>query len=133
MAEYVVDSTSKPGIVCLRLRGCMSVEEMKRFVAEHDAAITALKGAPYRVFCDLRELAPLSPECTALFGSAKAFSARQPNFQGSAVWVSSSVVSMQHRRTSQESGVMDTELITDDEGACWKHLRRVSRRASKVD
>jgi hypothetical protein len=133
MAEYVVDITSKPGIVYLRLSGCLSVDEMKRFVAEHDAAIAALNGTPYRVFCDLRELTPLSPECTALLSVAKSFSARQPNFQGSAVWVSSSVVSMQHRRTSQESGVMDTELISDDEGACWRHLRRVNRRASKVD
>jgi hypothetical protein len=58
---------------------------------------------------------------------AKAYSASLPNFQGSAVLVTSQVIAMQHRRTSTDSGVMDTELISDDEEACREHLRRVQR------
>ena len=100
---------------------------MTSFVAAHNAAIEGFRGAPYRVFCDLREMLPLSPEAAAGFQAAKAFSSVQPNFQGSAVLVASSVVAMQHRRTSIEGGVMDTERISDDEAVCWDHLRRVAR------
>jgi len=111
----------------LEVHGSLSVDEMKRFVEDHNRAIEELKGAPYRVFCDLRAMLPLSPEAAAGFQAAKAFSASQPNFQGSAVLVSSSTVAMQHRRTSTEGGVMDTELISDNDSACWEHLRIVRR------
>ena len=67
----------------------------------------------------------------ALFETAKQHSASKPNFQGSAVLVSSQVVAMQHRRTSSAGGVLETELISDDEAACWEHLRRVRREPKK--
>jgi hypothetical protein len=58
---------------------------------------------------------------------AKEYSASRPNFQGSAVLIASSVVAMQHRRTSASGGVLDTELISDDEAACWQHLAHITR------
>jgi hypothetical protein len=111
----------------LEIEGVLSDEEVRAFVLEHNAAIDALRGAAYRVFCNLRNMLPLSPEGSHQFLLAKQYSAAHPNFEGSAVLVASSVIAMQHRRTSLESGVMESELISDDEAACWEHLRRVRR------
>lgn len=124
---FQVDSTTHPGVLLLIVRGSPSTAEMQEFVERHNRAIEAYQGAPYRVMCDLRELQPLHPEVAALFAQAKSFSRAQPNFQGSAVLVSSATVAMQHRRTSVEAGVMDSELISDQAAACWAHLKRVRR------
>jgi hypothetical protein len=59
---------------------------------------------------------------------AKKYSASRPNFRGSAVLVASATIAMQHRRTSIGGGVMDTELISDDEAELRAHLARVHRR-----
>lgn len=128
MGSWSVDGSSRPGILALRLEGSLSVDEMTKLVAAHDAAIDAFRGAEYRVFCDIRELRPLSPACTALFEQAKAYSNAHANFQGSAVLVASKLVALQHQRTSVSGGVMDSELISEDEAACWSHLARVRRR-----
>jgi hypothetical protein len=127
MGSFQVDTTSEPGLVILRLVGALSLEQMRAFARAHNAGIASLNGAPYRVFCDLRAMSPLSPEAAKEMESAKAYSASLPNFQGSAVLVTSQVIAMQHRRTSTDSGVIDTELISDDEEACREHLRRVQR------
>ena len=127
MGSFQVDTTSEPGIVILRLIGALTLEEMRAFVRTHNEAIDALNGSPYRVFCDLREMSPLSPDAAKEMESAKMHSASLPNFQGSAVLVSSPMIAMQHRRTSTDSGVIDTELISDDPEACREHLRRVQR------
>jgi hypothetical protein len=124
---FVVDPTSEPGILRLELSGALTTSEMAAFVEQHNRAIDAFGRHDYRVFCDIRQLAPLSPACAALFEKAKAHSAGKKNFRGSAVLVSSALASIQHRRTSVASGVMDTELITDDEAACRKHLAAVRR------
>ncbi|MBX7195824.1 MAG: hypothetical protein K1X94_27465 [Sandaracinaceae bacterium] len=124
---YSVDVARKPGVLCLTLTGRLELEEMREFVSAHNAAVDGFRGRDYRVFCDLRALAPLSPEATAEFERAKAYSAARPNFRGSAVLVTSSIVSLQHQRTSVTSGVMNTELITDDEARCWDHLGKVQR------
>ena len=108
MGSWTLDTKSRPGIFAIRLEGNFSPSDM-------------------RVFVDIRALQPLSPECTALMEKAKQHSAGRPNFQGSAVLASSSVVAMQHRRTSTSGGVMDTELISDSEEACWQHLASVTR------
>ncbi|MDB4976669.1 MAG: hypothetical protein JWN48_5010 [Myxococcaceae bacterium] len=127
MGHFRVDASSKSGVIILELHGALSVEEVQQLVAEYTVAVEALRGAPYRVFGDLRNMLPLSPEAASAYQSAKAASALQPNFQGSAVLVASSVVAMQHRRTSIEGGVSETELISSDEAACWDFLRRVQR------
>ena len=107
--------------------GVLRADEMERFVVAHNAAIDAWAG-DYRVFCDIRDLAPLSPECAVLFERAKSHSAAARTFRGSAVVVSKRIVAMQHERTSVSGGVMDTELITDDEPAAWAHLAAVDRK-----
>jgi hypothetical protein len=127
MGSFVVDTTSQPGILRLVVRGSPSQQQMKEFLEQHNRAIDEYRGAPYRVFCDLREMVPLSPEAATCFQAAKEYSSSHTNFQGSAVLVASSTVAMQHRRTSVEGGVMETELISDNEAACWAHLRRVRR------
>lgn len=109
------------------LEGPVSASEMSDFVQAHNLAIDAFGGAEYRVFCDIRGLFPLSPEAAAEFEKGKAYSAKHANFQGSAVLVASKLVAMQHQRTSVSGGVMSTELISEDEGACWEHLKRVKR------
>jgi hypothetical protein len=86
---FVVDPTSEPGILRLELSGALTTSEMAAFVEQHNRAIDAFGRHDYRVFCDIRQLAPLSPACAALFEKAKAHSAGKKNFRGSAVLVSS--------------------------------------------
>lgn len=122
-----VDTSTYPGVLWLRLEGAQKIEDMERFLAAHNKAIDGYAGADYRVLCDIRELAALSPEAAALFEQAKRYSADHANFRGSAVLVRKKVVAMQHERTSAASGVASTELLTDDEEAAWAHLRSVNR------
>jgi len=128
MGSWEVNSKAKPGILMLRLEGQLSVEQMEEFLRAHNAAVETYQGATYRVFCDIRELMPLSPPAAALMERAKAHSAAQSSFMGSAVLASGSLIAMQHRRTSVTGGVIDTELISEDEHACWQHLREVTRK-----
>src|SRR5215510_5658800 len=129
MGSWTLDIKSRPGVFAMRLEGNFSTADMREFVAQHNAGVDSFGSKPYRVFVDIRALQPLSPECTALMEKAKQHSASRPSFQGSAVLASSSVVAMQHRRTSTSGGVMDTELISDSEEACWQHLAAVKREA----
>lgn len=127
MGTWSVDTTSRKGILSLKLEGSMSVDDMKAFVAAHNRGVDSFDGADYRVFCDIRRLAPLSPDAAAKFEAAKAYSASHANFQGSAVLVESKLVALQHQRTSVSGGVMSTELITETEAACLAHLASVRR------
>ena len=127
MGTWRVDGTSKKGILALELKGALVASEMEAFVKAHNDAIDALKDADYRVFCDIRELRPLSQDAADIFARGKAYSSAHKNFQGSAVLALEGVVSMQHRRTSVGGGVMDTELISASEEACWAHLATVRR------
>lgn len=111
----------------MRVEGVISEPEMRELVAAHNSAIDAFGAKEYRVFVDIRELKPLSPECAELFERAKLYSSAHVNFQGSAVLVASKLVALQHQRTSVAGGVMSTELISEDEAACWEHLRTVRR------
>ena len=130
MGHWDIDGDSSPGVLRMKLSGSVSAEEMAEFVRAHNRTIDALGETEYRVFVDLRELLPLSPDAAHVFEGAKSHSASKQNFRGSAVLVRSSLIAMQHRRTSSSSGVLDTELISDDEEACWEHLRTVARNLS---
>jgi hypothetical protein len=123
-----VDVTSEPGVVRCKLAGKLSEDEARAFVEEHNRAIEAFGRRPYRVWVDLKDLSPLSPEAAAEVELAKVYSSHKPNFLGSAVLVSSATVAMQHRRTSVSGGVSAKELISDDEAALRAHLRAVERR-----
>lgn len=125
---FKVDVKRKPGILWLRLEGVFAIEEMAAFVSAHNAAIDAFGGKDYKVFCDIRRLQPLSPECAAALEQAKRYSNQHLNFRGSAVLVSSATIALQHRRTSTSGGVMTTELISENEPALWKHLENVYRK-----
>ena len=123
---WSVDGKSKVGVLQLSLQGAISEAEMAEFASAHNAAIDASVG-DYRVFCDIRALLPLSPEAASVLERAKGYSAKHSKFQGSAVWVASKLIAMQHQRTSVASGVMNTELISEDQDACWAHLSQVKR------
>ena len=127
MANWTVDRQRKPGILWLEMQGEFTLAEMQAFVAAHNAEVDAFGSQSYQVFCDIRGLKVLSPECAAAFESAKAYSHARANFHGSAVWTSGAVVALQHRRTSATGGVMSTELMSDDEAALWKHLSALAR------
>lgn len=127
MGQWTIDSTSEPGILSLRVEGTMSADETAELVRAHNKAVLGFGAAPYRVFLDLRAMTPLNPQAAAIFEQAKLFSAGRENFQGSAVLIASPIVAMQHRRTSTTGGVIETELISDDESACRAHLRTISR------
>ncbi len=128
MGTWTVDGTSERGVLRLKLEGALTLEQMSEFVAAHNRAVDGFRDADYRVWCDVSRLSPLKPECAALFESAKRHSSRRPNFRGSSVLVNSATVALQHRRTSIDGGVMETELISDDEAQLREHLRTVYRR-----
>jgi hypothetical protein len=128
MGTWSVDVDSEPGVVRCKLAGKLGTEEARAFVEAHNRAIDAFGRRPYRVWVDLKDLSPLSPEAAEVVELSKRYSSHKPNFLGSAVLVSSATVAMQHRRTSVSGGVMGTELISDDEAALRAHLRAVERR-----
>ena len=127
MGKWAIDSSSEPGVLRLKLEGAMTLAEMAAFVEAHNRAIDRYRGKDYKVWCDISALSPLSPECTELFEKAKRYSSQHRNFRGSAVLVAQALVALQHRRTSIEGGVMNTELISSDEAALREHLRTVFR------
>jgi len=128
MGTWNVDATSTPGILRLTLEGRFTLDEMAAFVEAHNRAIDDYGDSDYKVWCDISKLLTLSQECTQLFERAKLYSNAHKNFRGSAVLVTNAVVALQHRRTSFESGVMPTELISQDVKALEDHLRTVYRR-----
>ncbi|MDP2345186.1 MAG: hypothetical protein Q8O67_29850 [Deltaproteobacteria bacterium] len=124
--SWNVDGKSQTGLLRLRLEGKLSVADIKSFVVAHNTAIDSFDGE-YRVLVDMRGLMPLSPEAADAFEGCKRYSSGHPGFRGSAALVDSKLVALQQQRTSERSGVMSTELITDDEAAAAAHLTRVSR------
>ena len=129
MATFSVRTDRKPGILWFEIEGYMTVDDAQAYVAAHKAAVDSFGDRDYKVFGDIRKMSTLSPECAALFEAAKKYSNSHPNFRGSAIWVSASVlVAEQHRRTSTSSGVTGTELISSDEKALWAHLDKVYRK-----
>lgn len=128
MGTFVIDTTTEPGVMRLSLDGHFDAREMREFVQAHNAAVDGFGRREYRVWCDVSKLKPLSLECAEIFEQAKRHSASRDNFMGSAVLVASAIVAMQHRRTSVESGVMSTELISSDEAELRAHLRSIRRK-----
>jgi len=129
MGKWNVDAFARPGVLRLSLEGKITHDEMTAFVDAHNRAIDNFAGDDYKVWCDISRLQTLDKECADLFEKAKQYSNAHPNFRGSAVLVASAVVAMQHRRTSVGSGVMSTELISEDPLALERHLRTVYRRS----
>lgn len=129
MGTFKVDSTTTPGVLRTDFAGAFSDDEMREYVLAHNAAVDSFGATPYRVFVDLRKMHPLSPSATAIMEESKRYSASKSNFRGSAVCVSSSIIALQHRRTSASAGVVDTEFFSTSEEECWDWLRKVERRA----
>ncbi len=127
MGKFIVDNKFEPGVLHLRVSGKMSDEEAAAFLEAHNKAIDDFGTRDYKVFCDLREMMPLSPKGTEYFELAKKYSSSKKNFRGSAVWVTSAIMQMQHHRTSVTGGVANTELISSDEKELRAHLDRVHR------
>lgn len=127
MGTFSFDSTSEPGILKMTLAGKFTVTEMTAFVAEHNRQIDAFGRKDYRVWVDLTELAPLSPDCADVLERAKRHSSSKPNFRGSGVLVATPTIALQHRRTSIEAGVMNTEMISADPDELREHLKKVHR------
>lgn len=129
MGQWSVDVVSEPGVLRLQMAGRLTPQQVAAFVEAHNHAIDSFAGRDYKVWVDLAKLEPLDPESALLLEQAKRYSQSRPNFRGSSVLVSSSTVGLQHRLTSIRSGVMNTELISDDEAALREHLRTVYRRS----
>lgn len=127
MGKWNVDTKKSPGILHLQLAGQMTSDDMREFLKAHNKAIDSFAGHDYRVFCDIRELLPMKPDCAAFMEEAKKYSSTHRNFKGSAVLVASALGAMQHQRTSVSSGVIKSELISESEEACREHLLRVNR------
>ncbi len=128
MGAFAFDLTSEPGVIRMVLKGSFDAVQMRDFVVAHNRAVDSMAGRPYRVWVDIRELVPISPECAQIVEEAKRYSATRPTFRGSAVLVASATVALQHRRTSVSGGVMDSELISNDEAELRAHLAKVNRR-----
>lgn len=127
MGQWKIDANKMPGILRMELNGVFSDAEMEEFVAAHNRAVDDRQGKDYKVFLDIREMAPLKPEAATAFEQAKVYSSHHKNFRGSAVWVAKAVVAMQHRRTSVSGGVADTEMISESEAELLAHLASVNR------
>jgi hypothetical protein len=125
-----VDTTTMRGVIRCVLTGSLQTEDVREFVVAHNAAVDAMGGADYKVWVDLRGMDPLSPEATEVIEQAKIYSSKHPNFRGSAVLVNRATILLQHRRTSVSSGVIDSELLSDDEEDCKRHLASVYRTSS---
>jgi hypothetical protein len=129
MGTWNVDASSTPGILRLSLEGRFTSEEMAAFVEAHNRAIDGYDGKDFKVWCDISKLLTLSQDCAGMFEKAKQYSNAHKNFRGSAVLATNAVVALQHRRTSSDSGVMNTELISQDVKALEEHLRTVYRQS----
>ncbi|NUP08123.1 MAG: hypothetical protein HOW73_18910 [Polyangiaceae bacterium] len=125
MGSWTIDVTTEPGVLRLKLVGRFAVQEMTRFVDEHNRCIDGFGVRDYLVWADLTELATLSPECSKLVEDAKRYSHARPNFRGSAVLIATPTIALQQRRTSTEAGVSETELVSSDPAELREHLRRV--------
>ncbi len=128
MGSWTVDPGGRPGVLWQEIKGSLTVDEASSLVEGHRAGVDWFSGGKYAVFCDLREMKVLSGEAAAAFEQAKVYSAAQPNFGGSSVLVASTVVALQHQRTSTSGGVMKTEMIGTDEDALWEHLTELLTR-----
>jgi hypothetical protein len=120
-----------PGILRFVLQGRLTVDDVKAFVVAHNRAIDELRGRDYKVWVDIRQTNPLSPEGTEVMEEAKRYTAAQPNFRGTAVLVAGALVALQHRRTSAAGGVADSELISGNEEECLRFIQQVWRGAPK--
>jgi hypothetical protein len=120
--KWKVDMTSMPGVIRCEMAGVVDVDE-----TAHNRAVDGTRGADYKVWVDLRGLETLKPEATEVMGQAKRHSSTHPNFRGSAVLVSRATILLQHQRTSISGGVIDSELLSDDEEECKRHLASVNR------
>lgn len=125
--NWEVDTKAMPGVIRCVLTGVVETSDVKNFVAAHNRAVDSMRGADYKVWVDLRGMEPLSPEATEIMEQAKRYSSRHSNFRGSAVLVSRATIMLQHRRTSVSGGVIDSELLSDDEAQCQRHLASVYR------
>jgi hypothetical protein len=128
--KFQVDTTTMPGVIQCVLTGALQTEDVREFVVAHNAAVDAMRGADYKVWVDLRGMDPLSPEGTEVMEQAKIYSSKHPNFRGSAVLVNRATILLQHQRTSVSCGVIDSELLSDDEAKCRRHLASVYRTSS---
>jgi len=128
MGSYRIDTDSRPGVLHFTIEGMLTLEDVREFVAAHNAAVDGFAGRDYVVLGDLRSMRPLSPEASEAMERAKRHSASQCNFRGSAILVKEGVVALQHRRTSISGGVMPTEIISTSEEECIGHLEQLQRR-----
>ena len=128
--KFEVDTTTMRGVIRCVLTGALRTEDVREFVVAHNAAVDAMRGGDYKVWLDLRGMEPLSPEATEVMEQAKSYSSKHPNFRGSAVLVNRAMILLQHRRTSVSSGLIDSELLSDDEAVCKRHLASVHRTLS---
>lgn len=128
MGQWSVNLDAEQGILRLRVAGCLTAQEASDYVCAHNRAIDSLGSQDYKVWADLKDLQPLDPEPALLIEQAKRYSQARPNFRGSSVLVSSNTIELQQRITSIRSGVMSTEMISDDEDALRAHLATVYRR-----
>jgi hypothetical protein len=129
VGTWSVDTTTEPGILRFKIEGTLTLDEVTAFAEAHNRAVDAYGQRDYKVWGDLSKAAPLSQECANVFEKIKQYSSAHKNFRGSSVLVASPTIALQHRRTSIAGGVMDTEMISDDEKALREHLRTVYRRA----
>lgn len=128
MGNWDVDVTADPGVLRLTLVGHLSTQEIAAFVEAHNRAIDSFGTRDYKVWVDMVGMEPLYPEAALIMEQAKRHSHSRPNFRGSSVLASKGAVALQHRHTSIRTGVMNTELISDDVVALTEHLRTVYRR-----
>src|SRR4051794_24688448 len=110
MGTWSVNTTSEEGLLKMTFEGKLTLEQIVAAVEAHNRGVDSFGERGYHVWVDLSRMQPLTQDCAAALEKAKRYSNARRNFRGSAVLVASPTVGMQHRRTSIDGGVIDSEL-----------------------
>ena len=78
VGTFNVRTDRKPGILWFEIEGFLTVDDATAYVAAHKAAVDSFGDRDYKVFGDIRKMSTLSPDCAALFESAKKYQQRPP-------------------------------------------------------
>jgi hypothetical protein len=114
-----------PSTRILKLRLCdqVTAPQMRQLARAHAQALVCTGGVSFKVFADLRGLAPLDAEAASVFAEIRRAEIGLAELCARTVLVNSPTVAMQQRRTMLEEGRSPRpERITMDEAEAQKFL-----------
>lgn len=103
-------------VLSLRLVHQVTATQMRALSRAHSQALGAALAETFRVFADLRGLAPLDSEALAVFAEVRRTASTHAGYRGRAVLTDGATVAMQQRRIALEdaASIAASELITGE-------------------